>query len=294
LADSPIAFYDESMDLGGVPPADAGIATLWTTAYALAHAPGIRRKFYLVQDYEPMFYPAGTQYALAEESYRLGMYGICNTANLRRVYEEEYSGRAMSFTPAVDSTVFHADGRPERRADDPVSVFVYARPGHWRNCWELASGALIELKRRLGDRVHIVTAGARASGGDDDGAMEHLGLLDYRATGDLYRRSDVGLALTVSRHPSYLPLELMASGVPVVAFDNPWGHWLLRDGTNSLLARRTVDSLADELERLCTDAELRRRLAGQGLTDIAAGHADWDRALGGVYDWLCDPEGDRP
>jgi glycosyltransferase involved in cell wall biosynthesis len=241
-----------------------------------------------------MFYPAGTQYALAEESYRLGMYGICNTGNLRRVYEDEYGGRAMAFTPAVDRAVFSPDGRPERRDDDPVSVFVYARPGHWRNCWELASGALTELKRRLGDRVHIVTAGARASGGDDDGAMEHLGLLDYRATGELYRRSDVGLALTVSRHPSYLPLELMASGVPVVAFDNPWGHWLLRDGENSLLARRTVDSLADELERLCTDAELRRRLAGQGLADIASGHSDWDAALGGIYGWLCDPEGDRP
>ncbi|MFD2090354.1 rhamnosyltransferase WsaF family glycosyltransferase [Blastococcus deserti] len=294
LADSPIAFYDESMDLGRVPAADAGIATLWTTAYALAHAPGIRRKFYLVQDYEPMFYPAGTQYALAEESYRLGLYGICNTANLRRVYEEEYGGRAMSFTPAVDPAVFSADGRPARRDGDPVTVFVYARPGHWRNCWELASAALTELKRRLGDRVHIVTAGARAVGGDDGGAMEHLGLLDYRATGDLYRRSDVGLALTVSRHPSYLPLELMASGVPVVAFDNPWGHWLLRDGENSLLARRTVDSLADQLERLCTDAELRERLGVQGLADVMAGHADWDRALGGVYDWLCDPEGDRP
>jgi hypothetical protein len=45
---------------------------------------------------------------------------------------------------------------------------------------------------------------------------------------------------------------------------------------------------------MCTDAELRRRLAVQGMTDIDVGHSDWDRALGGVYDWLCDPEGDRP
>jgi GT2 family glycosyltransferase/glycosyltransferase involved in cell wall biosynthesis len=293
LADSPIAFYDESMDLGGVPPADVGIATLWTTAYALAHTPGIRRKFYLVQDFEPMFYPAGTQYALAEESYRMGLYGICNTANLARVYEDDYGGRAMSFTPAVDPSVFHARGRRERVAGKPVTVFVYARPGHWRNCWELASGALTELKRRMGEDVHIVTAGARAVSGTSDDVMEHRGLLDYRATGDLYRSSDVGLALTVSKHPSYLPLELMACGVPVVAFDNPWGHWLLRDEENSLLARRTVAGLADQLERLCRDELLRRRLADQGLADIAAGHADWDAALSPVYDWLCDPEGAR-
>jgi GT2 family glycosyltransferase len=291
LADSEIAFYDESMDLSAVPPADAGIATLWTTAYALAHSPGIRRKFYLVQDFEPMFYPAGTQYALAEESYRLGLYGICNTENLKKVYEDEYGGRARSFTPAVDPAVFHAEDRPARRPGAPVTVFCYARPGHWRNCWELASGALTELKRRMGDGVQIVTAGARATGDPADDAMEHLGLLDYRATGDLYRRSDVGLALTVSRHPSYLPLELMACGVPVVAFDNPWGHWLLEDEENSLLSRRTVDSLADQLERLCRDAALRQRLAARGLADIAAGHGDWDTAVSGIYDWLCDPEG---
>ncbi len=35
LADAQIVFHDESLDLDAVPPADAGIATLWTTAYAL-------------------------------------------------------------------------------------------------------------------------------------------------------------------------------------------------------------------------------------------------------------------
>jgi hypothetical protein len=28
-----------------------------------------------------------------------------------------------------------------------------------------------------------------------------------------------------------------------LSLDNPAGHWLLRDGENSLLARRTVDGL---------------------------------------------------
>ena len=37
---------------------------------------------YLIQDFEPMFYPAGTLYALAEESYRLGLYGLCNTEHM--------------------------------------------------------------------------------------------------------------------------------------------------------------------------------------------------------------------
>jgi GT2 family glycosyltransferase/glycosyltransferase involved in cell wall biosynthesis len=294
LADSEIVFYDGTQaSLDAVPQADAGIATLWVTAYALAHSPNMRRKFYLIQDYEPMFYPASTLYALAEETYRLGLYGLCNTDNLRRIYADDYGGKGMSFAPAVDPNVFHARWRHQRTPGSPVTVFVYARPGHWRNCWEMASLALEELKRRLGDRVRIVTAGAWATGEGGDEDIKHLGLLDYRATGELYRNSDVGLALTVSKHPSYLPLELMACGVPVVAFDNPWGHWILRDEENSLLAKRTADHLADQLERMCVDQELRERLSAQALQDIAAAHGDWDTALAPIYDYLCDPEGRR-
>ncbi len=281
LAGAEIVFLPSHEDVDRAPAADVGIATLWTTAYQVARAPGLRRKFYLVQDFEPCFYPAGTMYALAEESYRLGLYAICNTANLGNIYRHRYGGQGMSFQPAVDTSVFHARGREEGDPAAPPNLFVYARPGHWRNCWELASVTLAELKQRLGDRVRIVTAGSWAMPEDSQHmpALRHLGLLDYRATGELYRHCDMGLVLTVSEHPSYLPLELMACGAVPVAFDNPAGHWLLADGENSVLTPRTVDGLADGLERLAVDPALRRRLSAGGLRRIAAGHADWDRAL---------------
>jgi len=289
LAPSPIHLAEYDEQLAGVPEADAAVATLWTTAYQVAAHPGARRKYYLVQDFEPMFYPAGTLYALAEESYRLGLYGICNTENLARIYRS-YGGTAWHFTPAVDTAVFHARGRGERAPDAPVTLFVYARPGHWRNCWELALPALNELKDRLGDRIRIVAAGSWAETGTSLPSMTHLGLLDYAETGDLYRHCDMGLVLTVSEHPSYLPLELMACGAPVVAFDNPAGGWLLRDGVNCLLAPRTVDGLVERLEAMAVNPTLRRRLADRAVADIAERHSDWDAALGGVYDFLADPE----
>ena len=62
----------------------------------------------------------------------------------------------------------------ELSANDPVTVFVYGRPGHWRNCWEMAALALEELKQRLGDRVRIVTAGAWAEGSGADMARMSL------------------------------------------------------------------------------------------------------------------------
>lgn len=295
IADSPIVFHDTWLpdSFEAIPPADVSIATLWLTAYQLTRFQGTRRKFYLIQDFEPVFYPAGTMYALAEETYRLGLYGLCNTDVLQRVYEDEYGGKGHHFVPAVDRSIFHNEQRPKRAPDEPATVFVYARAGHWRNCWELASVALQELKERLGDRVRIVAAGSWATpeGRDLDTVVRHLGLLDYRATGPLYRTCDVGLALTVSRHPSYLPLELMACGVPVVAFDSPNFSWLLRNEENCLLVERTVDGVVDALERLVLDPGLRSRLASQGVADINANHASWDKSLAGVYRYLCDPEG---
>lgn len=293
LADSPVVFHDATRKaLERLPECDVAVATLWATAHSVAQFPGARRRAYLIQDFEPMFYPAGSLYALAEETYRLGLYGLCNTEHMLDVYRARYGGVGTFFTPAIDPAIFHADGRVDQRAlDVPATVFVYARPGHWRNCWEMASIALEELKRGLGDRVRIVTAGSWARPEDVGSGIEHLGLLDYRETADLYRRCDVGMALTVSEHPSYLPLELMACGVPVVAFANPAGSWLLRDRENCLLARRSVDALRDALARIVLDPELGRALARRGLRDIAESHSSWDKALSGIYGYLSDPEG---
>ncbi|MGV1049559.1 MAG: glycosyltransferase [Solirubrobacterales bacterium] len=291
ISDSLIAFSNGApgSNLDSMPAADVSIATQWHTAYLAANFPHSGRRFYLIQDFEPMFYPAGTNYALAEESYRLGLYGICNTEHMRALYERRYGGEGMSFMPAVDRSIFHAEDRLPHADGRPVTIFTYARPGHWRNCWELASPALSELKRRLGQDIRIITAGSWAHPDDLGRGIEHLGLLDYRDTGKLYRQCDLGLALTVSEHPSYLPLELLACGAPVVAFDNPAGDWIVHHEQNSIRCPRTVDGLAEGLERLATDVELRRRLSAQGLADIAASHSDWDAALAGIYDYLCDP-----
>ncbi len=107
IADSPLAFTAAMSgdDLELLPYADVSIATLWTTAFTVAHFTRTKRKFYLVQDYEPQFYPAGTAAALAEESYRLGLYGICNTHRLMAIYRRRFGGRGGSFLPAVDRDV---------------------------------------------------------------------------------------------------------------------------------------------------------------------------------------------
>ena len=294
LADSPIVYHDSfAFNPRDVPSADAAIATMWNTAYFAARAPDQVRRFYLIQDFEPMFYPAGTLYALAEHSYRLGLYGLCNTGHLADIYRDRYGGVASHFWPAVDGSIFHSRDRAEPAPDRPVTVFIYARPGHMRNCWELASRAVRLVKGRLGNRVRIVTAGSWAFPEHMESLLTHVGQLDYHETGALYRSCDIGVALTASQHPSYLPLEMMACGTAVVAFDNPAGNWLLRHDHNCLRAPQTADGLADEIVALVQDPARRQRLAEQGVADISAGHGHWEQNLAGVHDYLCDPESRR-
>lgn len=288
LAGSDVRFYDGSDEsIAAIPGADAAIATLWLTALHVAKAKGIGRKFYLMQDYEPNFYPASTLFAMAEQSYRLGLYAICNTVSMHTTYTQAYGGRAMYFTPAVDREIYHPAGRRHKAEDEPVTIFAYARD-HFRNCWELVYAGLAEIKRMHGDRVRIVVAGARYLPPTAD--FVDLGLLDYRATGALYRDTDIGITMQVSRHPSYLPLELMASGAAMVVPTSEWFSWLFTDHENSVRSMGTVADVVAGLDELVRNAETRRRIAAAGIATIDESHSDWDVALEGIYDYLADPE----
>ena len=81
--------------------ADAAVATLSTTAYSIIRLRHVKARFYFVQDYEPLFYPAGTSYGLAEATYRLGFRGICNTYPLKQLYEEHGRSRIIFCRPSI-------------------------------------------------------------------------------------------------------------------------------------------------------------------------------------------------
>ncbi|KKK47215.1 hypothetical protein LCGC14_3157440, partial [marine sediment metagenome] len=251
-----------------------------------------RRKFYLIQDFEPMFYPAGTVYALAEQTYRMGLYGIASGPTLKEMYERDYGGKAIHYNACVDTSLFHS-GEVDQESSDQFTVFLFGRPGHWRSCYELAIAALKRLKEHWQGRLHIITAGSWANASDPVSAsmLDNLGLLDYEATPDLYRRCDVGLVLTMSKNPSYVTLEMMACGTLLVSNYNPAASWLLRDGENCLLAEPTAESLYQALERGVLDRQLRKRLTAQAVADIKERHSDWEPEIEKVYQYLCDPDG---
>jgi GT2 family glycosyltransferase len=273
-------------DWDRVTASDATISTLWTTAYSALHFQSTRGKFYFVQDYESSFYPAGSTYGLVEATYRFGYYGICNTRPLAEMYRE-FGGEAEYFDPCIDPRYFFepSGGRHDSK---PFRIFCYARPGHPRNCFELLSDALCKLKQRLGDQVEILSAGSEWNPADYGlkGVVENLGLLGYSATGALYRTCDAGVVLMMTRHPSYLPMELMACGSLVITNENRYTRWLLEHEKNCLLSDTTSSAVASTIERGLVDKDLRARIAREAREQIRARHSDWDLESEKIYRYM--------
>ncbi|WP_224245714.1 rhamnosyltransferase WsaF family glycosyltransferase [Hyalangium gracile] len=263
-------------EVADLPECDLAVATLWKSAYPVLSHPRATAKAYFVQDFEPAFLPAGAESALAEQTYRLGLYGIFNTRGLHDYITSHYPMEGCWFEPAVERSIFHAQ-RPRRQG--PIRIFFYGRPGSERNAFELGMATLRQLKAELGGAVEIVSAGERWSPEHYglQGVITNLGVLPYEKTADLYRECDVGLCFMFTKHPSYLPFELMACGVTVVTNDNPANRWLLEHERNCLLAEPTLSCILEQLRRAVADTGLRARLSAAAIERV--GRTTWEEQV---------------
>jgi glycosyltransferase involved in cell wall biosynthesis len=286
LAGQSVESFQHPRQVARFSASDAAVATLWGTAYALLHYNQTRRKFYFLQDYEALFYPAGTISAQAEATYRFGFYGIANTPPLAELYTQYSGGSAIAFTPCVDPHIFYPAAQPAQA--EPYTLFFYARPGHPRNGFELGAQALRLLKQRLGKRLRILCAGDNWQPRRHDlhGVVENLGVLEYAATAQLYRTCQAGLVMMFTRHPSYIPLELMACGSLVVSNFNPATGWLLKHRQNCLLSGASATCLADTLEQGLLDHSLRQQITTQALSQVHALFQHWDVEMERIYQFM--------
>lgn len=286
LRDEEICILASEKELSTLEETDATICTLWTTAYFSLKFNKTKRKFYFIQDYEPLFYPAGSTSAQADETYRFGFNGICNTVSLKNIYESQYGGIGEFFTPCVDTNIFYPNNNDKSKR--PYTVFFYGRPGHPRNGFELGIAALKKMKNRMKDQVRILTAGANWEPSEYglEGIVENLGILSYVETAELYRKCDAALIMMFTRHPSYIPFELMASKCLVVTNYNPANIWLLHDGENCLLAHASASALSELMEKGLKDQDLRNRITDNALNQIAKNYSNWDGEMEKIFSYI--------
>lgn len=240
-------------DIASIPSSNAAFCTLWTTAYLLLKYNQTSRKFYLMQDYEPTFYQAGNIYGVIEQTYRFGFSCIANTAGVGNKYLQ-YSDDVIIFTPGVDHNIFHFD-TTKTKINDRARIVFYGRPSNPRNCFLLGIQTLAAIKRKMGSAVEIISVGEDWEEKDFDleGLVENRGLLgSMDEVAELYRSADIGLVFMVTPHPSYQPLEYMASGCVTATNINESNQWLLNND-NALLIKPLAAVAAQQIHDLLKD-----------------------------------------
>jgi glycosyltransferase involved in cell wall biosynthesis len=130
-------------------------------------------------------------------------------------------------------------------------------------------------------RWHVVGDGPLASWLDsfvsDAGIgdrVERYGQIDHERMPSMYELADV-FALHSLETPTWeeyfgvVYAEAMSSCVPVVGSQSGVIPWLVRDGQDGILVpERDVDGIADALERLIADPELRREMGDSGRENV--------------------------
>lgn len=200
----------------GIIGVDACVATSWPTAHFLArHGVSPMRRLYLVQDFEPFFYPRGAEYALVEDSYRFGFRCLAIGYMVAKVLRERIGITAEVLEFGCDTAVYRlGDGAPRD------GVVFYAKPHTARRGFLLGALGLQEVhRRRPAVPIHMV--------GDADArvpfpTVSH-GVSPPDGLSRIYNQCLVGVALSFT-NVSLLAEELLACGTVPVINDSPYAR----------------------------------------------------------------------
>lgn len=220
--------------------AHATIATAWNTAYYLRDFNNTVSKFYFVQDFEPLFFPVGSDYAFAENTYKFGFRGLTAGDWLKNKLHDEYGMQTNSFLFSYDNELYQAG----KKRDAVPRIFFYARPVTARRDFELGLLALNEITKRNSD-VEVVFAGWDVSNYRIPFKHQNLGSVALDKLADLYAQCDMCLVIS-GTNLSLLPLEVMASNSVPVCTTGANSEWLVND-ENAVMVDTDPNAIADKV-----------------------------------------------
>jgi hypothetical protein len=265
---------------------DAYVASGWDTAHVLASWSALpTRRLYFIQDFEPLFYPLGSHYLLAEDTYRFGFRAITVGRMLAELLRDQFGVEARVAEFGCDTSVYHLTNPRPR-----TGVVFYSKRDTARRGFTLGVLALKEFHRRHPQHeIHLF--------GDVDAqvpfpATNH-GVLEPAQLSALYNRSAAGIALSFT-NLSLVPDEMLACGaVPVLAesaysrasIDNPYLRWTtptpfaLTDALTDIVTRGPAPAdVASSVRKTPWDSA--QRTTVKTIEDEVYGPADRDPGEG--------------
>jgi hypothetical protein len=245
----------------GIEDAHAIFATDWASAYPVLASPARGARLYFVQDFEPWFYPQGSEALLAEATYRFGFHGVTAGAWLSTLLARDYGMNADHFDFGCDLGRYSLGATT---SSERTGVCYYARYSKPRRAFELGVVAL-QLFAERHPEVDIHFYGDRV-GKLPFRAIDH-GTLTPEACNDLYQRCVAGLVLSAT-NVSLVPHEMLASGCLPLVNDAEHNRIVL-DNDHVVYAPATPFELANALSDLVQrDAATRTAAAAAAAASV--------------------------
>jgi glycosyltransferase involved in cell wall biosynthesis len=247
--------------MGRIENNDVLFATHWTTVdAAIENKDMVLEVIYFVQDFEPYFTPMSSEYIMAENTYRQGIYSITAGPWCEQFLKNEFQAEADHFEFPIDRNIYY----PRERKNTRCTILFFAKPEMPRRCYELGVATLHKFYNKWHKDVEIVFFGSKkVDRGTIPFPFKHASLIyNLNDLAQLYTNADLGIVFSPT-NPSFVPYEMMACGLPVVDLDRAASHYnygqrrdiaFLADPRPTIMAEQIIELLNNKEE-----LELRRK-----------------------------------
>jgi len=199
---------------------DVGVATYWVSAYYLWNMDNVKYKSYFIQDYEPDFYPRGDIRIFVENTYRMNYHmislGVWNKLKIEETFGVQVDDIVFPFEPK--EYWLEDNWKQKFTKKDRIRIAVYLKNAPKRGPVFLLMGLeeLYKTAKKEGYKVEILFFGnSKRVRYPISIPYKNLGRPSKDELRRLYQKSDFGVVFSYT-NISLVPLEMMASGCPVV------------------------------------------------------------------------------
>ena len=237
---------------------DLAVATMWNTAEFVEQSSKIRKKKYLVQNFEVGFYPPGSPYRIATSAtYRMRspMEYVTISKWCQNWLRDEYHTEAAYLPNGIDPSIYPKRGRD---LQGKIRILIEGDCSAEHKNVDESFRIVEQLDLEKFEIWYMSYNGNPKSWYRVD---RFLYRVPYEKTPEVYAACDILLKTSLLESFSYPPLEMMASGGYVVAVPNGGNLEYLKDGENCILyPQGNLAEAKAAIERILTDAELRKKL----------------------------------
>ena len=250
---------------------DGLVATLYTTLKFVKSYPDVKKKYYLVQNFETEFSDYGSHTKREANSTYTETDGV-NYVTISKWckdwLEEDFKQKAKYAPNGIDINKFKFH---KRNFDGKIKILI---EGNSEDYYKNVDEAFRVVDKLNKDKYTIVYLSYKGEPKKWYHVDKFYHQIPHEKIGEIYGECDILLKTSILESFSYPPLEMLATGGYVVAVPNGGNKEYLVDGENCLFYEQgDIDQAVEKIEKIADDKSLRVKLE-KGAKEVLKGR-DW-------------------